>query len=454
MSTAIGFSVGVAEVEALPEVDAEIGHRLELVDALDALGDDLAAVLVGAVDQRGHEPAARGRVLDAGGQRVVDLDDVGAQLLEELQRLGAAGHVVERDEGAALAVGGDELDEHVAVRAALGLDELEADPRRVGAEAADGGPGRAQRALDVEHGARVEVDEQHLAVGQQRQADLERGGAGPVVEGEQRVVGLGGGEQLAPAQLDRAELARASGPRGRTPRPWRGSTIGWKWGFICPCERKSGNQSVRLRSSSVSAGQRQRLVVGRGASRTGRRARTGSSALSRSLRRSGPAGTGQHEALDGDVAVAPARWPCARPCRARTDGATAVARRRRRSVDRAWSWDQHRPGVLGSLSAAGSECCAGIATARTPRPRGRPRPARRSCARPRRAPTRRRARPRSARARACARPPERPCSPASSGVRWPRSPVRSGRGSVASISSSERSRRELGAAPRWARSRR
>ena len=21
-------------------------------------------------------------------------------------------------------------------------------------------------------------------------------------------------------------------------------TIGWKWGFICPCERKSGNQSV------------------------------------------------------------------------------------------------------------------------------------------------------------------------------------------------------------------
>ena len=32
------------------------------------------------------------------------------------------------------------------------------------------------------------------------------------------------------------------------------STIGWKCGRIRPCERNSGNQSVRARSSSVSAG--------------------------------------------------------------------------------------------------------------------------------------------------------------------------------------------------------
>ena len=99
----------------------------------------------------------------------------------------------------------DHLVQQVAVRAALGLDDLEADPRRVGAEAADDRPGRAHRALDVQHRARVEVDEQDLALGQQRQADLERRGAGPVVEGEERVVGLGGGDQLGAAQLDRAE---------------------------------------------------------------------------------------------------------------------------------------------------------------------------------------------------------------------------------------------------------
>src|SRR5688572_8747492 len=63
----------LAEVEALPEVDPEVEHRLELVDALDALGHDLAAELVRAVDERVDEPPPGGRVLDPGGQRVVDL---------------------------------------------------------------------------------------------------------------------------------------------------------------------------------------------------------------------------------------------------------------------------------------------------------------------------------------------------------------------------------------------
>src|SRR4051794_4315168 len=57
----------LAEVEALAEVDAELAHRLELVDALDALGDHAAVLLVRALDECGDEPAARRRVLDAGG---------------------------------------------------------------------------------------------------------------------------------------------------------------------------------------------------------------------------------------------------------------------------------------------------------------------------------------------------------------------------------------------------
>src|SRR5688500_4612644 len=58
---------GLAEVEALAEVDVELAHRLELVDALDALGDHAAAVLVRALDEGGHQAAAGRRVLDAGG---------------------------------------------------------------------------------------------------------------------------------------------------------------------------------------------------------------------------------------------------------------------------------------------------------------------------------------------------------------------------------------------------
>src|SRR5215210_385832 len=58
----------LTEVEALAQVDPQVGHGLELVHALDALGDDLAAVLVGAVHQGRHEAAAGRRVLDARGQ--------------------------------------------------------------------------------------------------------------------------------------------------------------------------------------------------------------------------------------------------------------------------------------------------------------------------------------------------------------------------------------------------
>ena len=129
----------------------------------------------------------------------------GRSELEAGERVRAAGEVVEGDAGAALAVLGDHVLQQLAVRAALGLDQLEADPRRVGAEAADDRPRGAHRALDVQDRARVEVDEEDLAGRQDRHADLERRGAGPVVEGEERVVGLGGGDQLRAAQLDRAE---------------------------------------------------------------------------------------------------------------------------------------------------------------------------------------------------------------------------------------------------------
>src|SRR3954451_3783317 len=198
---------GLAEVVALAEVHAELAHRLELVDALDALGHDLAFVLVGELDERGDQRAAAGRVLDAGGQRAVDLRDVGTQQLQAGERRAAAGEVVERDLGAALAVRLDDVAQQLAVGNALRADDLDAEAARVGAQARDDRPGRADRRIDVQAGAGVEVDEQHLALGQQRHAHLEGRGAGARVEREQGVVRLGGGEQLAAADLDGAELA-------------------------------------------------------------------------------------------------------------------------------------------------------------------------------------------------------------------------------------------------------
>ena len=111
------------------------------------------------------------------------------------------------------------------------------------------------------HGARVEVDEQDLAVGQERDARLDRRRAGARVEGVEGVVGLGGGQQLPAADLDGAELAAHERLAADT-RPLARSMIGWKCGRMRPWERNSGNQSVRARSSSVHAGSGSAVRVG------------------------------------------------------------------------------------------------------------------------------------------------------------------------------------------------
>ena len=253
------------------------------------------------LDQGGDELAAGVGVLDALGQRHVDLRDVGPQELEAEQGVGAAREVVEGDLGAALAVRLDQLGQHVAVGAALGPDQLDADVRRVGVHPRHDGPGGAHGRLDVERGARVEVDEQHLALGQHREADLERRGAGPVVEGEQRVVGLGGGQQLAAADLDGSELAAHQ----------RLAAVGAAGGQLHDrlevrlhlAVREEVGEPVGARAVEQRlGGQRDRLLVVH-AQREQARALGRRDGLQQLLQALAPAGAGEHEAVDGDVAL-------------------------------------------------------------------------------------------------------------------------------------------------------
>src|SRR3954464_11925352 len=87
--------------------------------------------------------------------------------------------------------------------------------------------------------------------------------------------------------------------------------MGWKCGVISPWERNSGNQSVRARSSNVSAGIGSPCSSAR---RTAKRAGGGGRAEGGGAwgARDGPAelleaglptGPGQAQALDGDVPV-------------------------------------------------------------------------------------------------------------------------------------------------------
>ena len=162
-------------------------------------------------------------------------------------------------------------------------------------------PRRAQRGLDVEHRARVEVDEQDLALGHQRQADLERRGAGARVEGEQRVVGLGGGQQLAAAHLDRAELAAH---QRLAPERAAGRELDDRLEVRAhqPVREELG-EPVGARAVQQRLGrQRQRLLVGQAdgeqAGALGLRER-----LQQRLEAVVPAGPGELQALDGDVAL-------------------------------------------------------------------------------------------------------------------------------------------------------
>ena len=172
---------------------------------------------------------------------------------------------------------------------------------RVGAEAADDRPGGADRGLDVQARARVEVDEQHLALGQQRHADLERRGAGAGVEGEQRVVGLGGGQQLAAADLDGAELAahqRLAAERRAGVEVDDRLEVG---GHL-PVREELGEPVGAAAVQQRLGGHRQRLLVG---------APHGEQARALGLRERAeqlleavlPAGAGELEPLDGDVAL-------------------------------------------------------------------------------------------------------------------------------------------------------
>ena len=365
MSTAIGLLGRLAEVEALPEVDAELGiawnSSTRSMPSATTLQPCSWAHSTSAATSRRRAgecwmPAVSARV---------DLGDVGAQQLEagERRRRRRRGR---RARPARRACGGRSTSSCSISRSGQRSGLTSSRQIRDGSapEAADDRPGRAQRGLDVEHGARVEVDEQDLALGQQRQPDLERGGAGAVVEGEQRVVGLGGGEQLARRGPRRRRACRASAPRGRRPRRWRGRRSAGSAASSAPCERNSGNQSVRVRSSSVSAG-----IGSACSSASAHREQAGALGLreraEQLLEAVLPAGPGEQRAPRRRCRPRPARSPCARPCRARRDGATAVARRQRRlgaGVTVPGSSGQHR-----------RDCSARLTETRLRRRRRRPR---------------------------------------------------------------------------------
>ena len=119
-----------AEQPALAVVDLGVAQDRELLRALDALGDDARADLAGERDGGAQHGLAAGVEIDAGDHAAAELEEVGAQLGDVLERREAGAGVVDRDERAARDPRPQPLAQLDGVLDRVLLGELDHEPRR------------------------------------------------------------------------------------------------------------------------------------------------------------------------------------------------------------------------------------------------------------------------------------------------------------------------------------
>ena len=372
----------------------------------------------------------------------------GRRLSRQGERLDAAGEVVERDQRAALAVRVDQALEQVAVGVALGADELEAD-RATGRRPSGCTTGQVVRSEDsmssTARGSRL-TNRSSPSGSSGRPISS---AAARARESKEKRASCASAAAISspPRQLEGAELAahQRFAPVGRAVGEVDDRLEVRRHDAV----REELGEPVGARAVEQRVGrERQALLVGEAhreqAGALGVRDR-----VQQLLEAVVPARAGELQALDGDVAVdglgrqvldlvehggtvrqeshaVGAGWsadPGSCPFASARSG-SALARRRRADsdlVDGALAGDLDRPAELASASpraqSASSSSEKWVSTSRRA-------------------------------------PALRPCSPASPGVRWPRGPSRSGRGSVASIISRSVPCANVARARRWRASRR
>ena len=250
-----------------------------------------------------------------GGEVRSSLATSGRSGLEAAQRVRAAREVVERDERAALAVGARRAS---ASRSGSGQRSalMSSRPRR---------PGSPPMRSTIGHVVRSEPSTSSTARGSRLTNRISPSGSSGSPTSSAAARARASKEKRASWA---SAAASSSAPRTSTvprrprisasrpyARPSVRSTIGWKCGRIRPWERNSGNQSVRARLEQRVGRQRQARGGRRAGRRRGWRARRATASPSSVLEPVVPAGTGEHDALAGDVGgatAAPWRRPSAR----------------------------------------------------------------------------------------------------------------------------------------------
>ena len=223
---------GAAEQPALAVVDLHRAQRLELLGALDALGHDPRADLAGERGGGAQHGLARRVAVDAGDHVARELEEVGPDLGDVLQRREPGAGVVDRDERAAGDPRAQPLAQQRVVEHGVLLGELDHEPLRQSA-------GDLEQARVAER-LRRKVDPQQAAV--RRHA--------------------GGGDRRPARDLEVVAQARAArGGEHHVRRERRSGRAAWG---SAPSPR---SRSSRDRSGARSAGTRRgsrRVRAGRG----------------------------------------------------------------------------------------------------------------------------------------------------------------------------------------------
>ncbi len=192
---------GPAEQPALPVVDGRGAQDLELLDALDALGHDPGTHLAGERDGGAKNGLAGGVEVDARDQPAAELEEVGPDLGDVLERREARARVVHGHERAASDPGRQSLADARRVLDGVLLGELDHEPRRQS----------RREPLEAGVAERVgrDVDEQQAAV--RRGAGVADGRPARDLEVAAQPAARGGGERDVGRERDQPGRRRKAG---------------------------------------------------------------------------------------------------------------------------------------------------------------------------------------------------------------------------------------------------
>ena len=156
-----------SKIVALGKVHAQIAADCDILEALQALGDDRTAKALRHGDQRLQQHQAHLTALHTLYQTAIELKKIRAQRRQHVQAVIAAANIIECDAKTLAAQMIDHLDQSIDIGAALAFDDFKNQFLRTNAQGRQAGPGIAAQ-IERQQTVREDIDEERYMPGKQR----------------------------------------------------------------------------------------------------------------------------------------------------------------------------------------------------------------------------------------------------------------------------------------------